>query len=288
MSELSISLSREEAEALLRTEEFNDQDQNAGLAEATALNKIRAALLDAQEVQPQALEPVGEEPCDCDPDMRIASDCDRLGCREARKSGAVQIERQPEEKCIKCGAPRGTDHDNACPTGSWKVLESQCQPEDEINAAAIRDQARAIRDHLATVEFDNDGLPPVSEIAGALVVYAATQRQPEDERPPLGVVEAARILSEPERQPRQPEDERESTEEAARFTLTQVRELLSLRDVAVDFARRRWDALGRDEDFDDIGFARYNEGVKSATADLVLVADCLATQSEQSHTEEGK
>jgi hypothetical protein len=38
---------------------------------------------------------------------------------------------EPVERCVKCGAPRGSDHDNACPTGSWKVLESQCQPEDE-------------------------------------------------------------------------------------------------------------------------------------------------------------
>lgn len=64
--------------------------------------------------------------------------------------------------------------------------------------------------------------------------------------------------------------------EARRFTIEEIREVLSLRDVAVDFARRRWDALGRDEDFDDIGFVRYNEGVKQAAADLALVADVLA------------
>jgi hypothetical protein len=41
---VTVELDRDEAEALLRTEEFNDQDQNARFAEATALNKIRAAL----------------------------------------------------------------------------------------------------------------------------------------------------------------------------------------------------------------------------------------------------
>jgi hypothetical protein len=40
--------------------------------------------------QPEDERESTEEPCDCDPDMRIASDCDRLGCREARRSGAVQ------------------------------------------------------------------------------------------------------------------------------------------------------------------------------------------------------
>jgi hypothetical protein len=82
--------------------------------------------LGRQEAPHQALEPVGEE-----------SRCG--GSRtQADKRGATSaagcpgcVDCRPEGQCQKCGAPRGADHDNACPTGSWKALESQCQPEDE-------------------------------------------------------------------------------------------------------------------------------------------------------------
>lgn len=75
-------------------------------------------------------------------------------------------------------------------------------------------------------------------------------------------------------------------EAEARFTIAEIRELLSLRDVAVDFARRRWDALDRDEDFDDIGFVRYSEGVKKAEADLALLAEVLAQAKDQATNRE--
>jgi hypothetical protein len=102
MSDEKLILSDEGVGGLLDAAHPEDKERTQSMISrlwnATQDFSGRPVELVLRPVQPQALEPVGEEPCDCDPDMRIASDCDRLGCREARKSGAVQIERQPEDE----------------------------------------------------------------------------------------------------------------------------------------------------------------------------------------------
>jgi hypothetical protein len=87
--------------------------------------------------------------------------------------------------------------------------------------------------------------------------------------PPIGVVEAARILSEPETVP--------SQSPVPRFTLDEIRQVLSLRDVVLAVARARWERLGRAEQFDDLSFVRHSEGILNAQAEIDSVLAGLAT-----------
>lgn len=86
-----------EVDALRAAAEGIQDLEDAGLVEwITLRSTLEAAGWKLQRSQPEDERESTEEPCDCDPDMRIASDCDRLGCREARKSGAVQPDCQRE------------------------------------------------------------------------------------------------------------------------------------------------------------------------------------------------
>lgn len=138
MSEqITVTLDRENAGKLARHAEHEVGCAIETLASAPCSCGVGAAIeallvaLDAQEVQPQALEPVGEEPCERCGHRR--GDCDYCdGDGGYRVTSGRMVDGKPVEKtkwvtCVQCGGDKVVERDGDCKN----VPCPSCQPEDE-------------------------------------------------------------------------------------------------------------------------------------------------------------
>jgi hypothetical protein len=85
----------------------------------------------------------------------------------------VEPQDTPADRCQGCGSPLHGDHDNACPTGKWKVEAPDCQPEQDTPAPRFK-EGQQFKGHAL-------GQPVTITLrSGALI-------DPEDGQPPFWV-----------------------------------------------------------------------------------------------------